>query len=151
HRGPVPVAWAIRNGEPEIGLTFHRMDAELDTGAILAQRSMMIGEYTDPDEFYPRTGPLHLAALGEALGKLPAGDEGAPQGPGGEYETFFTDADAELDLLRPAVEVHRMVWAWRYAIAAPGSRRGALLELDGETVRVLASSLTEVADAPSVS
>src|SRR5207245_7469550 len=26
HRGPLPVAWAIREGEEEIGITFHRMD-----------------------------------------------------------------------------------------------------------------------------
>ena len=34
HRGPLPVSWAIRNGETEIGMTFHRMEPELDTGAI---------------------------------------------------------------------------------------------------------------------
>ena len=32
YRGPNPVAWAIRNGDTEIGMTFHRMDPELDTG-----------------------------------------------------------------------------------------------------------------------
>ena len=37
YRGPSPVAWAIRNGEPEIGFTLHYMDAELDTGNILGQ------------------------------------------------------------------------------------------------------------------
>ena len=38
HRGPLPIAWAIREGDEEIGITFHLMDAELDTGPILAQR-----------------------------------------------------------------------------------------------------------------
>ena len=89
HRGPVPVAWSIRNGEPEIGITFHRMDTELDTGAILAQRTMTVGEYCEPDEFYGRMGPLHIEAFGEALAKLAAGDEGTPQAAGGEYESFF--------------------------------------------------------------
>ena len=42
-----------------------------------------------------------------------------------------------------------MVWAWRYTIPKE-TRRGALLELDGELVRVLASSLTEVEGAPRV-
>ena len=149
HRGPVPVAWAIRNGEPEIGLTWHRMDAELDTGAILAQRTLAIGEYCEPDDFYPRLGPLHMDACREALDKLAAGETGTPQPDGGEYESFFTDDDAELDLGRTAAEVHRLVWAWRYTIPR-GSRRGALLELDGETVRVLASSLYEVDGARSV-
>jgi methionyl-tRNA formyltransferase len=37
YRGPIPVGWAIRNGDREIGVTFHRMAAELDTGPILSQ------------------------------------------------------------------------------------------------------------------
>jgi methionyl-tRNA formyltransferase len=149
HRGPVPVAWSIRHGEPEIGITFHRMDAELDTGAILAQRRMTIGDYCEPEEFYGRMGPLHIEAFLEALAKLAAGDEGTPQPAGGEYESFFTDDDADLDLSRTAAEAHRMVWAWRYTIPF-GTRHGALLELDGETVRVLASSLVEVEGAQRV-
>jgi methionyl-tRNA formyltransferase len=149
HRGPVPVAWSIRNGEPEIGITFHRMDTELDTGAILAQRTMTVGEYCEPDEFYGRMGPLHIDAFCEALDKLAAGDEGTPQTAGGEYESFFGDEDADLDLSRTADEANRLVWAWRYTIPV-GTRHGALLELDGETVRVLASSLTEVDGARRV-
>jgi methionyl-tRNA formyltransferase len=149
HRGPVPVAWSIRHGEPEIGITFHRMDAELDTGAILAQRTMTIGDYCEPEEFYGRMGPLHIEAFCEALDKLAAGDEGTPQPASGEYESFFTDDDADLDLSRTAAEAHRMVWAWRYTIPF-GTRHGALLELDGETVRVLASSLVEVEGAQRV-
>jgi methionyl-tRNA formyltransferase len=149
HRGPVPVAWSIRNGEPELGITFHRMDTELDTGAILAQRTMTIGEYCEPEEFYGRMGPLHIEAFGEALAKLEAGDEGTPQAPGGEYESFFADEDADLDLSRTAAEVNRMVWAWRYTIPV-GTRHGALLDLDGETVRVLRSSLVEVEGARRV-
>jgi methionyl-tRNA formyltransferase len=150
HRGPVPVAWAIRLGEPELGITFHRMDAELDTGPIYAQRTIEMGEYAEPDEFYPRLGPAMIEAFTEAVQKLDAGEEGEPQtGEGGSYETFFADADAIVDLTRPREEVHRLVWAWRFTIPA-GRLHGALTELDGETVRVLASSLAEVEGAPRV-
>ena len=45
--------------------------------------------------------------------------------------------------------MHRLIWAWRYTIAR-GELHGALTELNGETVRVLASSLTEVDDAVRV-
>jgi methionyl-tRNA formyltransferase len=144
HRGPIPIAWAIRNGDSEIGVTFHRMDAELDTGAILAQRPFPLGEYEPPEDFYPRLGPPVMVTLAEALEQLAAGEEGTPQPGGGEYETFFSEEDAWLDLSRPAHEVHRLVWAWRYAgIIGPGLR-GALLELDGAPVRALATSLAEV-------
>jgi hypothetical protein len=56
---------------------------------------------------------------------------------------FFASEDAWLDLSRPAAEVHRLAWAWRYGMALVGTR-GALLEVDGKAVRVLATSLTEV-------
>jgi methionyl-tRNA formyltransferase len=149
HRGPVPVAWSIRAGDEEVGLTVHRMDAELDTGPILSQRTMPIGEYVEPDEFYQRMGPLHLETIREALDKLVAGERGTPQPTGGTYESFFTDADADLDLSRPAEEVHRMVWGWRYTIPL-GTRQGAFVELEGETVRVLASSLRHVDGAARI-
>jgi hypothetical protein len=45
--------------------------------------------------------------------------------------------------------VHRIAWAWRYAFSLAGPR-GALLERDGKTVRVLATSLTEVEGADRI-
>jgi methionyl-tRNA formyltransferase len=148
HRGPVPVAWAIRDGEEEFGVTFHRMDAELDTGPILAQKSLPVGELCEPEEFYGRMGPAVVEVLGDALASLAAGVEALVQ-EGGDYQSFFDDADALLDFSRPAAEVHRLVWAWRFTIPA-GKLHGALADLDGETVRVLASSLNEVEGARRV-
>jgi methionyl-tRNA formyltransferase len=83
HRGPLPVAWAIRQGDDEIGITFHRMDADLDTGPVFAQRAYPLGELEGPDTFYPRFGLVVGEALVEALGRLDAGEEGQTQGDGG--------------------------------------------------------------------
>ena len=150
HRGPLPVAWAIRGGDEEVGITFHLMDAELDTGPILSQRRFPLGEPEDPEVFYTRFGSVIGEALFEALERLAAGEEGtAQEDGGGSYESFFSPEDAWLDLSRPAAEVHRLVWAWLYAFSLVGPR-GALLELDGRTVRVLSTSLTEVDGARQV-
>src|SRR5204863_139741 len=70
HRGPLPVAWAIREGDDEVGITFHRMDAELDTGPILSQRSFPLGELEEPDVFYGRFGQVIGEALAQALERL---------------------------------------------------------------------------------
>ena len=148
HRGPMPIAWAIRAGEDEIGVTFHLMDAELDTGPILAQRSFPLDGLEQPDVFYPRFGLTVVDVLGEALAKLDAGEQGETQVAEGSYESFFTADEAWLDLSRPAAEVHSMVWSWLYAVSL--GTRGALLELDGEPVRVLESSLTEVDGAREI-
>src|SRR5262249_10090499 len=146
HRGPLPVAWAIRSGDEELGITFHRMDADLDTGPILAQRRYPLEKLEPPDVFYGHFGQVIGETLAEALERLAGGDEGAPQGEGGSYETFFSDVDVWLDLSRPAAEVHRLVWAWLHAVSLSGTR-GALLELDDAPVRVLETSLTEVEGA----
>jgi methionyl-tRNA formyltransferase len=146
HRGPIPVAWAIRAGDAETGVTFHFMDAELDTGPVVAQRRFPIGEFVEPDEFYGRIGPVMVETLVDALQSIESGERGKPQPEGGQYETFFAEEDVWLDRTRPALEMHRLVWAWRYAIALH-TEKGLLVEVDGATVRVLESSLDEVEGA----
>jgi methionyl-tRNA formyltransferase len=146
HRGPLPVAWAIRAGDEEVGITFHRMDAALDAGPIVSQRRFPLGGLEPPDSFYGRFGLVIGEALAEALERLAAGEEGTPQEEAGTYESFFSEEDTWLDLSRPAAEVHRLVWAWLYAMS-PGGTRGALLDLEGTPVRVLATSLAEVEGA----
>ena len=49
YRGAAPIQWAIACGEQKTGLTTMKMDAGLDTGAILLQQEMLIG----PDETAP--------------------------------------------------------------------------------------------------
>ncbi|MDE3026192.1 MAG: methionyl-tRNA formyltransferase, partial [Acidobacteriota bacterium] len=78
-RGPLPLAWAIREGDEEVGVSFHRMDVELDTGPVLAQSALRLGAYVPPETYHERLGPLVLAVLVEALDRLAAGDEGTLQ------------------------------------------------------------------------
>lgn len=122
------------------------MDAELDTGPILVQERYPVGEYVEPDEFYARSGPIVMRAFAEAIAKIDAGEPGVAQADGGEYETFFGSDDAWLDPAYSAAELHRLVWAWRYAMTVDGVR-GALVDVGGETQRVISSSLTEVEGA----
>jgi methionyl-tRNA formyltransferase len=140
YRGPSPVSWAIRNGESELGYTWHRMDAELDTGPILAQGTLTLEDEHTWEELEPKLVPLVVGLLTEALQRVEAGEEGDPQEPGaGEYFPFFGDDYVWIDPSRPRDDVYRQVQAWRFASASPG-QRGALLERDGETVRVLRTS-----------
>jgi methionyl-tRNA formyltransferase len=148
HRGPIPVSWAIRAGDDEIGISFHFMDEQLDTGPVLAQRSMPLGGFAEPDAFYARLGPLVVETLGDALQKVEAGQRGTEQ-EGGAYESFFTEQDVWLDRRRTAFEMHRLAWAWRYGIAL-STEKGLLVDIDGDTVRVLESSLDEVEGAVRV-
>ena len=147
YRGPSPVAWAIRNGETEIGFTFHRMDAELDTGAILAQGTVPLGDEHSWDELGPKLVGLVSELLPVALERIERGDPGDEQ-EGGRYYSFLEAEYAWIDWAEPVAEIERQVRSWRFASAGT-EPRGALAEIDGETVRVLRVSL-EPADGPGI-
>ena len=72
YRGAAPIQWAIAEGERETGVTIMQMDAGLDTGDILLQRALAIGD-DDAEALAPRLAALGGAALIEALGRLEAG------------------------------------------------------------------------------
>ena len=79
----------------------------------------------------------------------PQGDPGDPQDESvASYFHFFEPEYAWIDRSRSTDEVERQVRAWRFHSRVPGDR-GALAELDGETVRVLRVS-REPADGPAL-
>lgn len=141
YRGPNPVAWAIRNGETEIGLTLHRMEPELDTGAILAQEAIPLGDEQTWDELAPKLREANVRLLPVAIARAAAGDPGEPQDESAaSYQSFFEPGYVEIDWTRLAAEVARQVRAWRFGGGA-NVEQGALAELDGRRVRVLRVSL----------
>ena len=80
HRGPIPSAWALREGDGEFGITWHRMDAELDTGPILAQSTLPIkDEWTTIFEMGPSILQATFELLPQVFERLAAGDPGDPQ------------------------------------------------------------------------
>ena len=112
------------SGDEEIGITFHRMDAELDTGADpRAADGDPLGELQPPDDVLSgaRPGRRRGARRGarEARRRV---TRGRRRRRAASYESFFAEEDVWLDLSRPAAEVHRLVWAWRYAMSAGGTR-----------------------------
>jgi methionyl-tRNA formyltransferase len=144
HRGPVPLAWALRDGDADFGITWYRMDAELDTGPILARTSVPI---EDDDRTIEDVSPKLLsAALGllpAVLARLAAGDRGDPQPEGcTAWDGHFGADYATIDLTWPARQVHNQVRAWHFTFGlAPVP--GPVLELDGKRMRVLRTSLRD--------
>jgi methionyl-tRNA formyltransferase len=142
-RGPNPIGWALRNGDAEIGFTYHRMDEDLDTGAILAQGSAPLADAEGPEDVVTRIVGLAAALLPQALARVEAGDPGDVQDASeASHAGFFEPEFAETDWRRPAEEVHRQVRAWWVAAVREGPR-GALAELDEERVRVLRTRLDD--------
>jgi methionyl-tRNA formyltransferase len=128
YRGPEPVFWQLMNGEPQIGMTIHRMDAQFDTGPILVQRAMDISEDDDIDSVYAQLLTLGGPLLPEALAAVAAGVPGTPQPAEGSYAPLMTEAERNLDWNRSAVPLRNQVRAW-------GSQ-GALARIDGKVYLV---------------
>jgi methionyl-tRNA formyltransferase len=144
-RGPFPIAWAIRNGETEIGMSFHLMDAAFDTGNVLAQKAVPLHDDDTGETLYDRFPPVVDELLPIVFARLAAGDRGDPQD-GGEYQSMFEKEYWTIDPSQTAAEVHRQVRAWSF-VPPILPERGPILDLGGERVRVTRTSRTEVADA----
>ena len=143
YRGPSPVVWAIRNGENEIGFTFHYMDAELDTGNVLAQARVPLGRRAWlGGARRPSSRRRSASSCPAVLERVERGDPGDPQDESGaSYFRLFEPEYAWIDWSKPLDEIERQVRAWRFHSRESTADRGALTEIDGETVRVLRVSL----------
>jgi methionyl-tRNA formyltransferase len=143
YRGPFPIAWAVRNGERELGFTYHLMDAAFDTGNILAQGTVPLDDEETEATLIPKLEAASRELLPRALERLANGDRGDPQGDGGDYQPAEALADYVLvDLTRTAAEVHRQARTWSF-VPPVVAERGPVL--DGR--RLVRTSLTEVAGA----
>ena len=145
HRGPIPTSWAIRAGDDTYGVTWHRMDAEFDTGNILAQDRVPM----EPDDreitvVGPRLIRAAVAILPRALERVAAGDPGDPQQATGDepYAGWFAEDYAEIDWSRPAAEIDRQVRAWHLTFGMSGLR-APLADVDGEQLVLLQTRLTD--------
>lgn len=63
YRGAAPIHWAVINGEKETGVTTFRLKHEIDTGAILLQKSFPIGEDETTGEVHDRMKEIGAAVL----------------------------------------------------------------------------------------
>jgi methionyl-tRNA formyltransferase len=143
-RGPIPMSWAFRAGDDELFVTWHRMDAELDTGPILAQTSVPI---RDEDETIWDIGPRVLEAtiglLPRVFERLAAGDPGEPQATeGASWAGYFEEDYAEIDWTKTRREIHNQVRAWHLAFDG-GPVKGPFGEVDGKRVKVNRTSLSD--------
>jgi methionyl-tRNA formyltransferase len=148
HRGPIPMSWALREGDTEFFVTWHRMDAELDTGPILAQGTVPLDDDDTQERLWEKLYPITGALLARSLERLEAGDRGDPQPTeGATWAPVFEDEFAEIDWTRTAREVHNQVRSW--SLPTRSGIRGAHTTLDGQRVKVTRSQLVSGEHPPA--
>jgi methionyl-tRNA formyltransferase len=132
HRGATPVPAAIMAGDAETGVTLFRMDAGMDTGAIVASEAVPLSGDEDTPGLETRLAFVAAQLLVRSLGpwlhaELPA----IPQAHDGVSVTRpFRREDGRLDPSRSATALERQVRAYRpwpgTFVEAPGGRIAVL-------------------------
>lgn len=137
-RGAAPIQAAILNGDAETGVTIMRMDAGIDTGAILRQRAMAIFPQDTAGSLSDRLAEDGARLLIETLPDYLAGKI-VPQ-PQDEaratYASMLSKEQGVLVFSRRAVELERQVRAF---LPWPG----AYTFFQGEMLKVLRAHVEE--------
>lgn len=130
-RGAAPIQAAILHGDTQTGITIMKMDAGVDTGAVLSQRAIPILADDTTSTLGSRLAILGAELLIETLPAYLAGDL-QPQPQANELATYAPMLKKEaglLDFSRTAVELSRQV-------RAMNPWPGAYFTWQGQTLKI---------------
>lgn len=129
YRGAAPIQWALLNGDPETGVTIMKMDAGLDTGAIVSSEATAIAPEDNAETLHDRLARLGAKLLVKtipeyAAGRLPLRPQPAE---GVSYARKIRKEDGRIDWRRPARELWHQVralvpWPGAFSHLPAGSR-----------------------------
>lgn len=111
YRGAAPIQWSIIDGDKETGITTMMTDVGLDTGNLLLQRKINIGENETAGELFERMALLGAQTLKETLALLIKGELYHEK----QDESLATKCTqlkkeiAEINWRKGAQEIHNLV------------------------------------------
>lgn len=156
YRGAAPINWAIAKGERKTGVTIMQIDEGLDTGDILAQREVRIGDEETAEELSKRLSLEGAGLLLETIDRI-AKNEISPvkQDPAAAtYAPLLSRKDGRVDWNRDAEEIKNLIramtpWPCAHttlggknlkilrALSGPGKGKpGEIVSLEGESLDV---------------
>lgn len=138
YRGASPVAAAILNGDAETGVSLMVMERGLDSGPVIAKRSVPIAHDATTGSLTEELSRLGASLLIDEIGAFVRGETAPIRQPdtGVTLVRPLTKADGEIDWGLSAVEIERHVramWPWPRAWARLGNT----------TIQVHAASVTQ--------
>lgn len=156
YRGAAPINWAIAKGEKKTGVTTMQIDEKMDSGDILAQREVLIGDEETAEELSKRLSLEGAHLLLETIDHI-AENEISPvkQDPAAAtYAPLLSRKDGRVDWNRSADEIKNLVramipWPCAHttlggknlkilrALSGPGQGKpGEIVSLGGESLDV---------------
>jgi methionyl-tRNA formyltransferase len=108
YRGAAPIQWALLNGDAETGVTIMRMDAGLDTGAIVSEERTPIALEDNAQTLHDRLARMGGALLVQTIPDFVAGKITLRPQPaeGASYARKIKKEDGRLDWTQPS----RALW-----------------------------------------
>ena len=111
YRGAAPINWAVIKGEKETGVTTFLLKQKIDTGDVLQQKSLPIGENETTGEVYNRMMEMGAGVLLDSVKALESGkyqlqpqnDAIATKAPKVFHDT------SEVDFIQPTQKVHDFI------------------------------------------
>ena len=111
YRGAAPIQWAILNGDKETGVTTMYMDVGMDTGDMILNEKVQIGENETTGELWDRLAKIGGKLLVETLKQIEQGT--APRIPQGNDFTMAPMLDKEMSKIdwenKTAEEIKNLV------------------------------------------
>ena len=156
YRGAAPINWAIAKGEKKTGVTIMLMDEGMDTGDILAQKEVPIGEEETAEQLSKKLSRDGAQLLLETVDRIARNDISPVKqdGNAATYAPLLSRKDGEVDWNRDAEEIKNLVramtpWPCAHttlgektlkilrALAGPGhGRPGEIVSAGGESLDV---------------
>jgi methionyl-tRNA formyltransferase len=137
YRGAAPISWALLKGEKVTGITTMMMDAGMDTGDILLQSEIPIGEGETFETLHDRLAELGAQLLKETIAGLesekitPVSQDHS----GATYAPLIKKEDGQIDWSKGADEIDRQVRAFNPWPGAYTQWEDRLLKIFGGEVR----------------
>ncbi|MFH9586666.1 methionyl-tRNA formyltransferase [Streptomyces luteogriseus] len=113
YAGFSPLIWALINGEPEVGVTAHMMNDELDAGDIVRQEAVPVGPTDTATDLFHKTVDLIAPVTIGALGLIASGRTDFTKQDRSQASFFHkrADEDSRIDWSWPAEDLERLVRA----------------------------------------
>jgi len=113
YRGAAPINWAIINGDKETGVTTFFLKHEIDTGDIIAQEKLSIGDDENVGSLYDRLMSLGTRMVRETVDEIidTDGNVQVYAQPEGEYlpaPKIFTET-CDIDWTQPREKVRNLI------------------------------------------
>lgn len=139
YAGFSPLIWALINGEKEVGVTAHRMNAELDAGDIVLQRAVPVGPDDTATDLFHRTVDLIEPIVREALDLIASG----------RARWVAQDRSKASFFHKRSVEDGRIDWNWpaedleRLVRAQSDPYPSAFTYHRGERIRIVSAAVSQ--------